>query len=97
MEATLEPVSPELVLVTPGLRSLLVDRGRLEDEDLASPRSPAFEPAPVATAIDRAPRQVPLPAQFLLYAAWQAATGALFGAVAFAVFVGLLLLKPFIA
>lgn len=91
MDGILEPVSPELVLVTPGLRSLLVERARAEDEGVL--RSSKTEEAPPALP----ERHLPIVVQFALYAGWQAATGALFGFVAFAVFAGLLLLKPFLA
>lgn len=93
MEALVEPVSPELVLVTPGLRSLLVDRSQAEDEDVLRPRE---APEAVQAVPEGASRRMPILAQFALYAGWQAVTGALFGFVAFAVFVALLLLKPLI-
>jgi hypothetical protein len=92
MEATLEPVSPELVLVTPGLRSLLVERWHDDEEAVLAPRS-----EPVQAPQEGGPGRISVPAQFALYAAWQALTGAVFGIGAFAVFVALLLLKPLIS
>jgi len=90
-----EPISPELVLVTPELRTLAI--GELwEDEGAFSAAGRSSELAPAAPETDLADRvaQWPMPAQIALYAAWQAVTGALFGLGAFTLFLALVLLKP---
>jgi hypothetical protein len=88
MDASPEPISPELVLVTPELRTLAISR--LWEDDGAV--TAAESPEPPA----REETRWPIPAQLVFYAGWQAFTGALFGLAAFGVFVALLLLKPFI-
>jgi hypothetical protein len=92
-----EPISPELVLVTPGLRRFAIAELREDDEGFGvNGRSAELTPAtPETDPADKAARW-PLPAQIALYAVWQALTGALFGLGAFTLFVALVLLKPFL-
>jgi hypothetical protein len=95
--ALAEPISPELVLVTPGLRTLAIAE-LWEDDEAFSVARRSLELAPATPDADPAGRaaQWPLPAQIALYAVWQAFTGALFGLGAFTLFVALVLLKPFL-
>jgi len=89
MHAPPEPISPELVLVTPELRTLAIRE--LWDLEADAARSPEPMTSPAHEGADW-----PIPAQLALYAGWQALTGAVFGFAAFAVFVALLLLKPLV-
>ena len=89
MHAPPEPISPELVLVTPELRAHAIRELWELEADAARSPEPMTPPAHEGT-------DWPMPAQFAFYAGWQALTGAVFGLAAFAVFVVLLLLKPLI-
>ena len=99
MDARLaEPISPELVLVTPELRALALRELDTAEADAESSAAdgPSDEPSQEPSQpVDRASRRSLL-AQLALYAGWQAVTGALFGLAAFVVFAALLILKPFI-
>ena len=90
MQAQLEPISPELVLVAPELRPLALARLSEAEDHALNGTAPATEPDL------QAPASPPVVVQLVLYAAWQAVTGALFGLAAFVVFVALVLLKPFL-
>jgi hypothetical protein len=93
MDAVLsEPISPELVLVTPELRSWAITELWAAEARAALAQRRAADVAPPASR----ERSRSLAAQLLLYAGWQALTGAVFGLGAFLVFIALLLLKPFL-
>jgi hypothetical protein len=96
--ALAEPISPELVLVTPGLRTLAIAE-LWEDEQAFSVtgRSSELAPATPEAGLAGKDAQLPMPVQIALYAVWQAVTGALFGLGAFTLFIALILLKPFLA
>lgn len=81
-----EPVSPELVLVSPELRTLAV--GGLLEADGSPPEHGAREAAP---------GKLRLAARLAVYAAWQALIGALLGAAAFAAFAALLVAVSLLA
>jgi len=95
MEALREPISPELILVTPELRSLAIRQLPAIGAASASAASEAL--STMRTPSANAKASWPMPAQLALYAGWQALTGAVFGLAAFAVFLALLLLKPLIS
>jgi hypothetical protein len=79
-----EPISPELVLVTPELRSLVVAEPAEAPEAPEAPAGAAHEPEPAPPA--EPPKEPGLAARLVLYAAWQTFVGALFGLAAFVAF-----------
>jgi hypothetical protein len=81
--ALAEPISPELVLVTPGLRMLAIAE-LWEDEEAFSVAGRPPELVPATPEADPADEELqwPLPVQIALYAGWQAVTGAGSGAIA---------------
>jgi hypothetical protein len=88
--ATVEPVSPELVLVSPELRTAAIAALWEADDRVLDPvrRSPAFAPAVAASTLPAQRRSASLPLQIAGYAAWQVLTGALFGLAALAAIAG---------
>lgn len=77
-----EPISPELVLVSPDLRARALDTLRgTGDKPIACPvpyHGPAVTPA-LPTPSSRKQSSPSLPVQLISYAAWQMLTGALTG------------------
>ena len=84
--AALEPVSPELVLVSPELRTAALAALWEVDEGVLDPvrRSPEFASSVATSALPAQRRSASLPLQIAGYAAWQVLTGALFGLAALA-------------
>jgi hypothetical protein len=82
-----EPVSPELVLVSPELRTLAV--GGLLEAGGSAPARAVREAA--------APGKLRMAARLAVYAAWQALLGALVGAAAFGAFAGLVVAVSLLA
>ena len=96
-EGLSEPISPELVLVSPDLRAAaLAQLMRLEEsrEDVLLRDEDAARRRVVAAPVDDAPRGGGSPRlvpQLVLYAGWQALLGVLFGIAAFGALIALIL------
>jgi hypothetical protein len=94
-----EPLSPELVLVTPELRATAIGVLPPQADVLSLPARPAPQPLPgegeAEPAQDGArPRLARL---LLVYAAWQLLVGAVFGAATFAAFTALVVVVSLVA
>lgn len=88
-----EPLSPELVLVTPELRPTAIGTLPPQADVLSLPPRPAAEPAPLEED-GPSPRIAKL---LLLYAAWQVLIGAVFGAATFAAFTAIVVAVSLVA
>jgi hypothetical protein len=84
-----EPLSPELVLVSPELRTLAI--GAMPDLQIDALIVSTERPSPLPTQRSRRATAARMGASLILYACWQAFIGALFGLAAFAAFSALLL------
>lgn len=86
-----EPLSPELVLVTPELRATAIGVLPPQADVLSLPTRPAAEPEQESGERPRLARLL------LVYAAWQLLIGAVFGAATFAAFTALVVAVSFVA
>jgi hypothetical protein len=87
--STFEPISPELALVSPELRTLAIStlpEMHIDTFMVSSERS-----TPQPTQPSRLAAAVRLCASLILYACWQVFIGALFGLAAFVAFSAVLL------
>jgi hypothetical protein len=82
--APAEPVSPELALVSPELRTLAIAALWRSENDALRLSSEIVEPGPARTTRLRVAAQ--LSARLVLYALWQLLVGALLGLAAFVAF-----------
>ena len=92
-EGLSEPISPELVLVSPDLRAAALAQLRSREHVLFRDEDPARDRVAV-DPVDEAPRDgnsQRLVPQLVLYAGWQALLGVLFGIAAFGALIALIL------
>jgi hypothetical protein len=89
-----EPLSPELVLVTPELRATAIGVLPPQADVLSLPPRPVPEREQQEEETARRPGIARL---LLLYAAWQLLIGAVFGAATFAAFTALIVVVSLLA
>ena len=97
--AAVEPVSPELVLVSPELRTVALAALWEADDGVlgAGHRSPDVAPSIGAPTASFERPSASLPLQIAGYAAWQVLTGALFGLAALATITAVIAALTFVA
>ena len=88
-----EPLSPELVLVTPELRATAIGVLPPQADVLSLPPRPAAE----REQHEETARRPGIARLLLLYAAWQLLIGAVFGAATFAAFTALVVVVSLVA
>jgi hypothetical protein len=97
--AAVEPVSPELVLVSPELRTVALAALWEADDGVLGEghRPPEFAPSIGAPTVSVQRPSASLPLQIAGYAAWQVLTGALFGLAALATITAVIAALTFVA
>jgi hypothetical protein len=88
-----EPLSPELVLVTPELRATAIGVLPPQADVLSLPPRPVAE----REQHEETARRPGIARLLLLYAAWQLLIGAVFGAATFAAFTALVVVVSLVA